>query len=53
MATDIPNCIHLIIRTEIPGKTPVAALTVGHSDWLQDPVQAATNSDTAHSSSET
>lgn len=32
---------------------PAGVLTVGHSDWLQDPAQAATNSDTVHSSSET
>jgi hypothetical protein len=42
-----------LIRTETPDKILAAVQTEEHSDWMQGRVQAATNNDTAHSSSVT
>jgi len=42
-----------IIRMQIPDRIPAAVQTEEHSDWMQGQVQAATNNDTAHSSSVT
>ena len=38
---------------QIPDRIPAAVQTEEHSDWMQGQVQAATNNDTAHSSSVT
>jgi hypothetical protein len=45
--------MHQLIGKRTPDKMPAAVLTVEHSDWSQDPAQAATNSDPVHSSSDT
>ena len=42
-----------LIRMQTPDRMPAAVQTEEHSDWLQGQVQAATNNDTAHSSSVT
>lgn len=38
---------------QTPDRIPATVQTEGHSDWMQDQVQAATSNDTAHSSSVT
>ena len=51
------NCLIAInaqlIRMQTPDRIPAAVQTEEHSDWQQGQVQAATNNDTAHSSSVT
>ena len=51
------NCLIAInaklIRMQTPDRIPAAVQTEEHSDWMQGQVQAATNNDTAHSSSVT
>jgi hypothetical protein len=42
-----------LIRMQIPDRIPAAVQTTEHSGWMQGPVQAATNNDTARSSSVT
>ena len=42
-----------LIRMQTPDRIPAAVQTEEHSDWTQGQVQAATNNDTAHSSSVT
>jgi hypothetical protein len=53
----IINCLIAInaelVRMETPDRIPAAVQTEEHSDWMQGQVQAATNSDSAHSSSVT